>query len=104
MLSKRARLTTAEVKKVLDSGRGKRATLLGIKTLPHSGTFKCAVVISKKIAKTAVARNRVRRAVYEALRKTSLPVSGHAILFVQAVPKEKLSEAFTIELKKLLHV
>jgi len=104
MLSKRTRLTTAEVKKVLDSGRGRRATLLGIKVLPAPAPFKCAVVVSKKLAKTAVARNKARRAVYEALRKSSLPLSGHAILFVQALPKDHATTAFTIELKKLLHV
>jgi ribonuclease P protein component len=104
MLPKRSRLTSAEVKKVLDSGRGKRGVLLGIKHIPHTGSFKCAVVVSKKLAKTAVIRNRVRRSVYEALRKTSLPASGHAILFVQALPTEMAAEAFTIELKKLLHV
>lgn len=104
MLAKRSRLTTAEVKKVLDLGRGKRGTLLGFKILPHEGGFKCAVVISKKLAKTAVVRNRARRSVYQALRKASLPPSGHAILFVQALPKERAAEAFTIEIKKLLHV
>jgi ribonuclease P protein component len=104
MLPKRTRLTTAEVKKVLDSGRGKRAAFLGIKVISGLVPFKCAVVVSKKVAKSAVMRNRARRAVYEALRKTSLPASGHAILFVQSLPKERIAEAFTIELKKLLHV
>lgn len=104
MLPKHTRLTTAEVKKVLDLGRGKRGPLLGIKMLPGSAGFKCAVVVSKKVAKSAVMRNRARRAVHEALRKTSLPSSGHAILFVQGLPKEKIQEAFTAELNKLLNV
>ncbi|MBP9711263.1 MAG: ribonuclease P protein component [Candidatus Pacebacteria bacterium] len=104
MLSKRARLTTAEVKKVLDLGRGRRGALLGVKVLSAPAPFKCAVVVSKKLAKTAVARNRARRAAYEALRKSSLPLSGHAILFVQALPKDQAVAAFTIEIKKLLHV
>ena len=33
------------------------------------GFTRIAVVVSKKVAKTAVARNRIRRRVYEALRQ-----------------------------------
>ncbi|MBQ3292875.1 ribonuclease P protein component [Candidatus Saccharibacteria bacterium] len=33
------------------------------------GFIRIAVVVSKKVAKTAVARNRIRRRVYEAIRK-----------------------------------
>lgn len=104
MLPKQARLTTMEVKKVLTVGRGKRGTLLSIKTLSSPPPFRCAVIVSKKIAKNAVTRNRVRRGVYEALSKSSLPQSGHAILFVQAVPRERVTAVFMLELKKLLHV
>ncbi|MBR5408506.1 ribonuclease P protein component [Candidatus Saccharibacteria bacterium] len=32
------------------------------------GYTRCAVVVSKKVEKTAVARNRIRRRVYEAIR------------------------------------
>jgi ribonuclease P protein component len=78
--------------------------MLSIKELASPGPFRCAVVISKKIAKTAVARNRARRALYRALKTTSLPRTGHAILFVQSVPRTDLSGVFASELKKLLNV
>ncbi len=104
MLSKRTRLTTEEVQKVLTAGRGKRGSLLALRSIQAPGPFKCAVVVSKKLAKSAVSRNRARRSVYEALRKSSLPPSGHAILFVQALPQEHAVAAFTSELKKILHV
>ena len=92
------------VKKVLAEGRGRRGTLLSLKLQAAPGPFRCAVVVPKKVAQSAVMRNRVRRALYRALRGVSLPPSGHAILFVQALPKENALAAFTSELKTLLHV
>ena len=104
MLAKTRRLRTAEVAEVLKKGRGRRGTTLSVKLLSTNSPFRCAVVVSKKTAKTAVVRNRLRRAVYRALQSTSLPRTGHAILFVQTVPTTDLSKVFASELTKLLHV
>lgn len=104
MLSKTRRLGVRGVQEVLLRGRGSRGTVLSVKTLATTSPFRCAVVISKKVAKTAVVRNKVRRAVYRALARTSLPHTGHAILFVQSVPADNLTDVFSSELKKLLHV
>jgi ribonuclease P protein component len=89
---------------VLARGRGRHSATLSLKLLAGEAPFRCAVVVSKKVAKTAVARNRVRRAVYRALNQTSLPPTGHAILFVQSIPKTDMAAVFASELKKLLHV
>lgn len=104
MLAKTRRLRTAEVAEVLARGRGKRGALLSLKLLSTSSPFKCAVVISKKVAKTAIVRNRVRRAVYRALHAASLPPTGHAILFVQSVPRADLTAVFSSELTQLFNV
>ena len=104
MLAKTRKLSTQEVKEVLARGRGRRGAVLSVKLLSTTTPFRSAVVVSKKVAKTAVLRNRVRRAVYRALERASLPRTGHAILFVQSVPKAGLEEVFSAELKKLLHV
>ena len=46
--------------------RGKKLTLIYMKNARHFQRF--AVVVSKKVCKTAVGRNRIRRRVYEAIR------------------------------------
>ena len=104
MLAKTRRLRTAEVAEVLKKGRGRRGVVLSVKLLSTNSLFRCAVVVSKKTAKTAVVRNRLRRAVYRALQSASLPRTGHAILFVQSVPNADLTKVFASELKDLLHV
>lgn len=38
---------------------------------PKRQTFRCAVVVSKKVEKSAVRRNRIRRRVFEAIRLVS---------------------------------
>lgn len=50
---------------------------------------KCAVVVSNKVAKTAVARNRIRRQVYSVLHEMieKLPIS-YISVFPKKVPME----------------
>ena len=66
------------------------------------GHIRCAVVVSKKVEKTAVARNRIRRRVYEAIRLElpNFPEKRDYIFVIYA------SEIMTIdfdELRKLIH-
>lgn len=51
-------------------GRVVRGPLLGLKYAlnPRRSTYRVAVVVSKKVSKSAVTRNRVRRRIYEAVR------------------------------------
>ncbi len=104
MLPKRSRLSAEEVREVLAKGSGRRGRILSLKIVSGGAPFRSAVVISKKVAKTAVTRNRVRRAVYSVLQRVSLPPTGRAILFVQSIPKEGLAAAITEDIKHLLHV
>lgn len=59
------------VNRVYKQGRTIRGNLCSIKYI-ESGrdTYRAAVVVSKKVSKSAVVRNRIRRRVYEILRAT----------------------------------
>lgn len=82
------------------SGRSSRASLLSAKYIASKAPLRAAVVVSKKVAKKAVDRNRLRRAVYRAL--ASVSGTGDIVVFVQKVPQGHLAPAFSEELVLLL--
>lgn len=65
------------------------------------GFTRIAVVVSKKVEKTAVGRNRIRRRIYEALRKNFeyIPKGNDYIFVVYA--KDLIKMPFS-DLEKLL--
>jgi|GEM_PF-1143440 len=68
MLKKSLRLKTSELERVIKEGKVVHTALFTVRTLGGvAGCTKFAVVVSKKIAKTATGRNLIRRRVYEAL-------------------------------------
>ncbi len=80
MLRKKARLTSAEVREIIKNGRSVRLGTLSAKFIKGLSA-KAAVVVSTKVAKNAVERNRLRRAAYLALR-ASLPKGVHVVFFL----------------------
>ena len=67
---------------------------------PHRKTSRFSVVVSKKVHKSAVGRNRIRRRIYEALRHELPNIVTHqdvAIIVtsseVIAMPYDELSES-----------
>ena len=70
MLSKKYRFhSRGGVKYTYQHGKTIRTPKLSLVYNDNSrGYIRCAVVVSKKIEKTAVGRNRIRRRVYEAIR------------------------------------
>lgn len=70
-----------------------RMTELGTNTPPT-----VAVIVSKKVAKTAVSRNRMRRRVYEAFAPlvTSLPQGNRYVLY----PKKEVLKANFEDIKE----
>lgn len=65
------------------------------------GFTRIAVVVSKKVMKTAVGRNRIRRRVYEILRKNfELVPKGRDYIFV--IFSKEVMEMPNAELEKLL--
>ena len=58
------------LKDVYRNGATVRGPLFGVKSLVNEnrGGYRLAVVVSRKVNKSAVARNRIRRRLYEAVR------------------------------------
>ena len=113
MLPSSDRLRTSEVEDVLKRGRGlPSGTYLSAKIFRPEGksgaTIRSAAVVSKKVAMTAVVRNRVRRAVYDAVRVTSGELqatsntSAQIVFFVRSIPKNNLRTAFLSDIKNII--
>jgi ribonuclease P protein component len=113
MLSASRRLRTSEVAEVLKSGRGLASgQFLSAKALASGketdATIRSAAVISKKVAKTAVARNRARRALYAAIEAASreLRVEGlppmQIVFFIRSMPQGDVRSEFKIDLEKII--
>src|SRR3989344_3930583 len=81
MLSKKQRLSASEVREIIKSGRSARTATLSAKFVPGKGA-KAAVVVSSKVAKTAVARNLLRRTAHKML-PPSLQKNPRAFFFLQ---------------------
>jgi ribonuclease P protein component len=67
MLVKTQRLTRHQFQDFFSSGKRFRSVALTVVYTPYP-TFHAAVVVGKKISKSAVVRNRYRRRIYEQLR------------------------------------
>ncbi len=66
MLPKKKRLTTKEFSRFFASGRRVHGSLVQLIHAPHE-EFHGAAVVGKKVFKSAVKRNKVRRRMYDAL-------------------------------------
>ncbi|MEK7612608.1 MAG: ribonuclease P protein component [Patescibacteria group bacterium] len=106
MLAKRARLRTSDVHEVLKKGKAVRlgtlAPHLSMKFLSDTGAFRAAVIVSKSIARSAVARNRVRRAAYRALQALPSLRAARVIFFVQKLPAPPLESVLRVEVEALM--
>jgi len=82
-------------------GQVVRSRLLDLKFTqnPRRKTYRVAVVVSRKVSKSAVVRNRIRRRVYEAFQSNATNVSGPYDLVFTAFSDEIASLSFT-ELSK----
>ncbi len=95
-------------KKLLREGkmiRGEQISLNYSKS--RSNRLKSAVVVSKKTSKSAVKRNRIRRRVYEIVRKEYLPKNlGYNLIFlvfsedIVNIPHEELVRRIDSLIKK----
>ena len=85
MLAKLNRIHGRNVfKRILRSGKTVRSDQISLNYSPTRGkNLKAAVVISRKVAKSAVKRNRIRRRIYEVVRKNYLPLDlKHNLIFM----------------------
>lgn len=93
----------ASLKFVYSKGKQVRLQQLSLKYHPNQrrADSRCAVVVSKKVAKKAPTRNRIRRRVYEVLRRRwSLIASPHDIIIT--VFDEKIADMPAKELDRLI--
>lgn len=98
----------ASIGRVYRSGQTARGEYVSIKFAPSKrDDYRLAVVVSKKVSKSAVVRNRIRRRIYEIVRKTKAetdkkwPVDLLISVFddrVATMPSENLEET----IRKLL--
>lgn len=82
MFKKRERLNRSEFSHYFEIGLRKHSKYLTFIILP-SPTRKVAVVVGKKVAKSAVKRNTIRRRVYAVLRKQLQNYHGVFIVLVK---------------------
>lgn len=92
---------------VYRNGKTVRSAAISLKYSPNPkrDSYRLAVVVSRKVNKSAVVRNRIRRRLYEAVRaledKISAPYDIVLTVFhdtVVEIPADKLSE----QIKNLL--
>ena len=70
MLAKKYRLRGNQVQQLIRKGKAQKYGLLGIKVLPNRLAYsRFACIISKKVAKKAVQRNRLRRIIFDQIKK-----------------------------------
>lgn len=94
---------------VYQKGRNIRGSLFAVKYITNSrrDTYRAAVVVSRKVAKSAVVRNRIRRRLYEIIRQHSPRFSEPFDIVVTvysdqaaSMDFEKLEEQLTDQLHK----
>ncbi|MBI1952358.1 ribonuclease P protein component [Candidatus Saccharibacteria bacterium] len=77
MISRRHRFHGyGSLKHVYKNGTTVRGPSFALKAIlnPKRDTYRLAVVVSKKVNKSAVARNRIRRRLYEAVRQVEADI------------------------------
>ena len=85
---------------VYQNGQTARTTDMTLRYAPNKRreTYRCAVVVSKKVSKSAVVRNRIRRRVYEAVRQQESRINKPLDL-VFSIFQEKIAEIPASELQ-----
>lgn len=88
---------------VYQNGKTVRGPLIALKYAANSRRthYRLAVVVSKKVHKSAVARNRMRRRLYEAVRRQE-PAITNAYDMVITVFHEQLLDVSPSELDKMV--
>jgi ribonuclease P protein component len=104
MLKKKERLDRVSFNRFFSAGKRLHSPSLMLIYAPHE-QFKVSAVVSKKIAKTAVLRNKFRRRIYNTcarLTKTERP-SGVCIIIAKDGAIHMPYQTLTEELHELIH-
>ena len=89
---------------VYQNGKTDRGPVTALKYVknPRRDSYRLAVVVSKKVSKSAVVRNRIRRRIYEVFRKEPA-LMGKAYDMVVTVFHEDLATVPHDELQAMIH-
>lgn len=82
MLSKKHRATTAQVDKVISFGKTHSSKNFTTRILRNSEPVT-AVVVSKKVAKNAIDRNKLKRRIKTALRSLNFPQNTTFVIYAK---------------------
>lgn len=94
---------------VYRNGKTVRGPLCSLKYAENDRrkTYRLAVVVSKKVSKSAVVRNRIRRRIYEAVRQQETRIVGPYDLVITVfgellatMPAEDLGRTIAAQLKQ----
>lgn len=94
---------------VYQKGKTIRGPFTALKYAPNSrrSKYRLAVVVSKKVNKSAVVRNRIRRRVYEAFRQNINPDQAYDLVFtvfseqIADMPADKLHQLVADQLHQI---
>jgi ribonuclease P protein component len=103
MLSKKERLSRAEFNLFFSVGRKFHGVHLGMSYVPYH-ELHASVVVSRKIEKTAVKRNKIRRRIYAILRhaKAEQDIHGVYIFFVKKNVSAQAYDVLSEEVQTLI--
>ncbi len=89
---------------VYQNGKTVRGPLCAIKYIENErrSEYRLAVVVSKKVSKSAVVRNRIRRRLYEAVRLESPQISKPFDLVI-TVFNDQIATLPSSDITKLVH-
>ncbi len=77
------------INEVYRSGKSARGPLFNTRSLKSGGdSFRVAVVVSKKVAKSAVVRNRIRRKIYSSFNSEELKDLGGVDIIINVYSSE----------------
>ncbi len=92
MLPHSKRLTTELFAEIIEKGQSTHCSFSSIKLLEHDSSSRYAVSVPKKVAHTAVLRNKLRRRTYSLIRSLSPSLKeGFLVIVIIKQGAEKLS-------------
>ena len=103
MLSKRLRLPAKDIPLVVKNGKRQNRKYFSLSFLPFS-SLQVAFVVSNKINKKAVVRNKIKRRLKCAVQKNKETLGNNKIIFFAKKEIEKADFSVILEETKTLHV
>jgi ribonuclease P protein component len=103
MISRSQRINLEQFNLVMEKGKIVHSSLFLARILDGKTETRIAAIAPKKVAKTAVGRNKIRRKIYEAVRKLNGEISSgsHILIFAKSNIVNATQVEVVIDLKIL---